>query len=266
MQVVGEISGLTSSLLAERLRVSRLLKRKRGLELEVAKVKEEAASAAFVEKAKWEKGIADLQVQISREQALVQTTRELLATAKEEKLKISDLLSAEREANCKLKTTIAELTQQKEGLEAQLRVVPSPDTIVADFKGGDVYKGELIAARLAGIAAYKGSSEFEDEQKLLAERAIRQYKEGLEYAADIEKLKATVIAEYSKSIAFRQAVGLEAGKMSRHVVECCREFLKDDLDRDGNEFGNYFMSFMKRQRSHGSGAASSLGSAARSAT
>lgn len=58
---------------------------------------------------------------------------------------------------------------------------------------------------------------------------------------------------------------MEAGKMSRHVVECCREFFKDDLKRSGDEFGDFFLSFV-RQRRRPDGGSSSLGSVCKSST
>lgn len=46
---------------------------------------------------------------------------------------------------------------------------------------------------------------------------------------------------FCKSVDFRKVVDAESGKATPHVVDCCREFFKDDLPRSKDEFGRYFM-------------------------
>lgn len=246
--------------------MSRLMKRKWGLELEVMKMREDAAQLVNKERMKWEKQVADMKAEASTQRELLKESQSLVTIAEQGKQQAVDTLAVQREATRKLESVVAELTGKNEELTKQLRMIPSKEVVIAEFKAGDSYKSEVVAARLAGIAAYKASAEFEDELRVLSDRAVAEYKEGPIYAAEVEKMKSVGRAEYLQSVAFRQAVGLEAGKMSRQVVECCREFFKDDLRRAGGEFGDFFVTFMRRQRVRETGVASSLGSVVKSST
>lgn len=277
--MVAEISGLTDSLLAERTRSLRLMKRKRGLELDVVQAKENARAEIIAERTKWEKRVSELETQLSERKEMLRVvqesvvaieTKEREAVGKfREQLELNSSLEVKLEESATslmgVEKTLAEMQKQNDDLRATLNSLPSRDVIISEFLSSDVHEKELSEARAAGVISYKASEEFGREMDVLSENAVKTYKESADYAASIKELKSVWASEYSKSIAFRQAVGMEAGKMSKHVVECCREFLKDDLRRPGHEFGDFFMSFVQ-QRLRSETGASSLGSVCKSST
>lgn len=244
--------------------------------MEVSKVRGESLTLLNTEKLKWEKEITELREQLAEKQEKLQRAEERVAAVEKAGQETAATLVLQKELACEQETKILEITasltnvksacadleNQNAELRREMEKMSAPEVIISDFKRGDVYKGEMVAARLAGIAAYKASAEFADEIQALTTRAIARYKDGSEYTAGVEKLRAVWEAEYSKSISFRQAVGLEAGKMSRQVVECCREFFKDDLKRPGDEFGEFFMAYVRQWRGREAGS-SSLGSVCR---
>lgn len=277
-QVVGEVAGLTASLSAERARTLRLLKRQRGLEIEVKKLTMEKHDASLVLKAELEKKVSDLHVELMNERKAVSEASITIEDLRKKDEELAKLLDVERaavvELEGKLSTVsntvvdmtrkVAEYQEKNEDLERVLAGVPSTDAVISDFKMSETYKQEIITARVAGVAAYKASEEFDEVVGDAVARAICEFKASEEYTAALERVENESIEKYRKSVAFRQAVGMEAGRMSKQVVECCREFLKDDMQRPVTEFGGFFASYMRQGRVHEAGGSSSLSSAARS--
>ena len=258
----------------------RLLKRRRGLEADIDKLKASVSTVEAAEKAKWERHIVDLQSQLLEERKLLEETRGLLEKSKDKERETGELVVVQRSviadveqkltaARDKLGNTeqiVAGLQEENLGLKNALAAVPSQASVVAEFKLTEEYKKEIIAARVAGVAAYKISEDFGEAMEEVATRAVNEFKAGSQYTAELEEAKTVAVTEYSKSVSFRRAVGVEAGKMSKQVVECCRVFLKDNMQRPTSEFGEFFMSYLQQRRGSEIVGSCSAGSAEKSST
>lgn len=70
---------MNESLLAEQARIARLMKRKRGLEVELEKLKENVNTAVSAERVKWEEKIVNLQNQLLSQEETLKAVWEMSA-------------------------------------------------------------------------------------------------------------------------------------------------------------------------------------------
>lgn len=172
--MVGEISGLNDSLTAERERSARLMKRKRGLEEELKKLKENAHVELCSERSRWEDTVADLRKQLSSCEESLKVGRETVVAAEKREAEsavtlreqvqlVSDLeskLQAEITTVKDMKKAMQKVQEQRDQLQVELNAMPSKEVIVSEFRSGAVYKKEILEAQAVGVAAYRGSREF----------------------------------------------------------------------------------------------------------
>lgn len=283
--MVGEMSGLSNLLRSEQARCSRFLKRKKGLELELDRVKKDTAEALSKERLGFGQEIsvvsserdalrcrvADLESKL--QVMTTQLTDERLKRDSSEKAYASlelvnaglkeDLLRVDSNRG-DMEKLLTVATAENELLKASLASMPSRETAVAEYCASDEYKRDIVNARVAAVEAYKCSDEFEEEMRDATDRGVAGFKSSAAFAEDLAKVRETAISDYRGGNAFKEAVGVEAGKLSMRIVDCCREFLKDNLQRPTQEFGEFFRSFVCRQRDNVVSGYSSGGSGTRS--
>ena len=142
-------------------------------------------------------------------------------------------------------------------MKSLLAAAPSREAIIAEFRSSDGYKKDIVTARIAAVDTYKGSEDFEEELKAAMERGIEEFKNSISYATELTGIRNAAVSEYRRSTSFKDVVGAEAGKLSMQIVECCREYLKDDMRRPTHEFGEFFVNFVRRQKDGASSKVSS---------
>ncbi|WOG83103.1 hypothetical protein DCAR_0102277 [Daucus carota subsp. sativus] len=247
--VLGEFAGLLDSLATERSRCSRLQKRGRGLEQDLERAKARITDAVVAEQVTTLQatvdGSAGRLAELSKEGELMKAGMVSLQEANAslgEKLTLSEVARSEYEGVAK------SLGKENDELRAKLAAVPSKEAVIAEYRESDVFKRAIVDARVARVEAYRGSEDFDSEMKSAVKRGVAVFKDSAEYADEMQRVRESAVDNYRSSIAFKQAVGAEAGKMSRQVVECCREFLKDDLQRPTQDFGGFFVAHVRRQR------------------
>lgn len=278
--MTGEISGLSELLKTEQARRSRLQKRRKGLEVDLERAKRDAAKALAGARAEYEAEVDELKRQrddfSSRVFALQDEVKKLKSEVLAEQAAFLSLksvnddltgkLSALEVGRDELERLIAGFKNENDTLKSTLAAVPSREIVVADFRGSEEYKREIIEARVAAVESYKCSEEFDEEMRAATERGVSDFKMGAAYAEELARVQRTALSRLRGSAAFKEAVGVEAGKMSKQIVDCCREFFKGDLQRSTQEFGAFFVDFVRRHPSGGSSGQSSGVSGARSST
>lgn len=277
---MGEISGLTSALMIERSRNTRLHRHKQALEDELTKVRDEQVGERDAEKAEFQKQVADalkgrdecqtqiasyqtsmkaLEGRVSIAEGRQRSAKDNLETLKGVNLDLSGKLELSETARCAADEVISRLGSEVSALKKTLEDVPRREAILAEFRASEGFKQELIEARVSAVEAYKLSEDFTEDVKCAVECGVSEFKQSDEYSGEMDDVRKAAMADFRKGNAFKQAVGAEAGKMSVQVVECCREFFKADFERPTQEFGVFFAEFIRRRRSGTSGS-STMGS------
>lgn len=268
---------MVSLLKSEQARCLRLQKRRKGLEADLGRVKEEADKKLADERLKFDGEIAGIRGErdafcqrvemlenelqkVTDQFTGIQSERDTMKTAYSslERANI-DLTENLREvgiARDKVSELLSITTKENEILKSSLAAIPSREAIIAEYQAGDEYKRDIIDARVAAVDTYKCSEEFEEEIKIAEKRGVMEFKGSVNYATELAAVRDAAVSEYRKSTAFTDAVGAEAGKLSMRIVGCCREFLKDDMQRPTREFGEFFVGFVRRQRDGSSSALS----------
>ncbi|KAL1821061.1 uncharacterized protein LOC108215864 isoform X1 [Daucus carota subsp. sativus] len=294
MQIVGEVSGQASSFVKERSRNKKLLKCKKKVETELKKVKEENAKMLAAERLRLEDQVAEavnnfkrVQHKLEYQQGLLESVHNLaerLRGARGMYMKqLEDVHVLHESLAGKVTEALADQSLDERNVailedevsepNGRLPTISSPADVIAEFKNsaemdsliaagverfkaGDEYERLVATACGAAIEAFKGSVVYQEEWKRAVDDGIADFKMSVEYTDEIEKASAAAVAAFRKSRDFRQAIGIESGKMSRRVVECCREFFRDNPQRPSEEFGSYFVAFVRQRRS-GTGSGSS---------
>lgn len=278
--MTGEISGLAELLKVEIARNLRIQKRRKGLELDLERFREEAAKALADERVKHQSEINELQQEKDDLSAQMLALQETVKRLEDEiivehsanlslkclKDELLGKLSAAEITRTELEKQMSDIKSENDSLRSALAAVPSREVVVADFRGSDEYKREVVDARVAAVDAYKGSEEFDEELKAAVECGVLDFKASTEYAGELARVQDVALSQFKSSAAFKEAVGVEAGKMSKRIVDCCREFFKGGLHRPTQEFGAFFVEFVRRTRGSGSSGQSPGGSGARSST
>lgn len=267
LQVVGEVSGLTSALMSEKSRSAELLKHKESLEEELAKVRKEWEVALNLEKAGFEKRVAELltekecsqdtikslEARVSVAEGRQRAAEDNLEILKVENLELGGKLELSETARCAADEAISRLGGEVNALKETLEGMPRRESIVAEFRSSEEFKQELIEARVSAVGAYQASEEFSEAVQSAVENAVNLFKQSVVYSEELDEARKAAVADFRRSVEFKQAVGAEVGKVSIQVVECCREFFKEDFGRPAQEFGVVFTEFMRRRRSGASG-------------
>ncbi|XP_063944583.1 uncharacterized protein LOC135150883 [Daucus carota subsp. sativus] len=260
--VLGELSGLTTAFMSEKARSARLQRRKHGLEEELNNVKAKLGEMEPAEKIKLQEQLAgvskerdecrvlirELEGQINASKEENRVAQEKLKALQDMHLDVTGKLQVSETARCEADKLVSRLRGDIEGLKVTLENVPRREVVLAEFRASDEYKQEVIESRVAAVETFRTSEDFAEEIRRAVQQSLSEFKKGVEYAQALDHARAMAIAEFRDGVAFKQAVGAEAGKMSLRIVECCREFFKDDMQRPSQEFGVFFTEFIRRSR------------------
>lgn len=204
--------------------------------------------------------------QIVKEKVVREELENANVALKRTTIELSENLVQMETARESMSQSLIVTTTENEVLKVSLASVPSKESILSEYCASDAYKRSIVEARVAAVDAYKCSEEFEEELRGAVERGIAGFRGSVEFAEELARIRDGAISDYQKGASFKEAVGVEAGKLSKRVVDCCREFLKDDMQRPTQEFGEFFMSFVRRQRTNMASGCSPGGSGTRSST
>lgn len=143
-------------------------------------------------------------------------------------------LLVEKDVVAGLSAEVSRVNADLNEMKSALAAVPSKESVIEEFRGSAAM-GEIIRD---GVEKFKCSEEFKREM----EHVLTEYKAGDEFRREID----VAVANYYKGTEFKKIVAAESGRSTPHIVECCREFFKDDLARSRDEFGRYFIEWNQK--------------------
>ena len=263
MQSLGYSIGITEEALRERGVKKELLKKVKKLEadkevlaVELTAVKENGVASFSKEKHKLESQVKSVleAVAISNSKLLESEGKLALSLQREE-----DLLKDHTEVkgkfvalNCEKDRLVDELAKLKMSYD---RVVEELGGIRKDYdilgerfdsseKELESLRWKLKVALDPGVIIrdFQSSSTMLNLLKKTGEKAVNEYKGGEDYAGELDRAVKT----FCKSSEFQKVLGEKTKLMLPYVVECCREFFRNDPERPRDGFEIFFIDWKKR--------------------
>ena len=111
--------------------------------------------------------------------------------------------------------------KELESLRWKLEVAPTRDIIIEEFQSSTTMREMLERAKIEAIA---------------------EYNVGEDHANEVDK----AVKLFSKSPEFQRVVGERTKQMIPYLVECCREYLRDDPHRSREGFEGFFVDWKRR--------------------
>ena len=247
---------------------------KKGLSEELNKLKSAGDSLAAEEKSALETEIQKLQTQFAEERLKLESQlREVVNSKEALRLKVDN-------AECRLIVSgrkMDELQSEKSKVDQELLAVMDGrdearrdaekaqaelSAVVEEFSGlkkaydilGERFdcsekevddlkwKLEVAPSRDVIIDEFQRSSEMQKMLNDFGDAVVADFMDSVTYKTKLDD----AVKQFMKSSEFRRAVGEKTGAMIPYVVECCRVFLKDDLQRPRDGFETFFVDWKKK--------------------
>ena len=104
------------------------------------------------------------------------------------------------------------------------------------------WKLEVAPSRDSIIDEFQRSSEMQKMLNDFGDAAVADFMDSVTYKTKLDD----AVSQFMKSSEFRRTVGEKTGAMIPYVVECCRVFLKDDLQRSRDGFETFFVDWKRK--------------------